>query len=56
MCIANGFPTVPFLADEDLTRSDGVIVCRRLSVEEVLRWGWRLSRAVKFILEHPIEF
>jgi hypothetical protein len=49
VCISQGFPALPFVVDEDLTREDGVIVCRHLGAEEVIQLGWRVARAIRII-------
>jgi hypothetical protein len=51
VCIAEGFPGLPFLVNEDLTREDGVIQCTHLTAQEVLQFGWRVARAIKLITE-----
>lgn len=50
LCIAEGFPGVPFLVNEDLTREDGAIVCRSISTEEAISFGWRVVRAIRIVL------
>jgi hypothetical protein len=37
--------------NEDLTRSDGVVRCRRVTELEALDITWRAARALKIILE-----
>jgi hypothetical protein len=54
VCIAEGFPGVPFFVDEDLTRADGVIQCRQMTTAEMLQYGWRAVRALRLLLELPI--
>jgi len=49
VCIAEGFPSIPFFVNTDLSRSDGIIQCREISTEEVLRLSWKLLRAIKII-------
>jgi hypothetical protein len=56
VCIAEGFPGLPFFVNEDLTRADGVIQCRQMSTAEAIRYGWRMVRALRYLLELPIEF
>jgi hypothetical protein len=53
VCIAQGFPALPFLVNEDLTRSDGAIVCQHMTTAEALRFGWRAVKALKIVLEVP---
>jgi hypothetical protein len=43
-----------FFVDTDLTRSDGIIRCREITVADELRMTWRFARALKWILEHPL--
>jgi len=49
VCIAEGFPSLPFFVNEDLTRSDGVIQCTHLSAAETVRFGWRVARAISIL-------
>lgn len=56
MCIAQGFPSIPFFVDEDLTRSDGVIVCRSITAADTVRLSWKLLRVLKLLTRIPIEF
>jgi len=51
VCIAEGFPALPFFVDEDLTRSDGVIRCRQVTTAELIQIGWRAARALKILIE-----
>lgn len=54
MCIAEGFPALPWLVDSDLSRPDGAIHCRQLTVEELVQLGWRVGRAIKILTRLPI--
>lgn len=56
MCVAQGFPTSVFLVDEDLTRSDGVIVCRQITELELAQLAWRVVRAISILRRLPIVF
>jgi hypothetical protein len=53
VCISQGFPSLPFFVDEDLTRADGVIRCQEVSTADILKFGWRAVRALKIVLELP---
>jgi hypothetical protein len=55
VCVTEGFPTSVFFVDEDLTREDGVVRCKQVSWEEVLKTGWRTARALKIVLEGIAE-
>jgi hypothetical protein len=54
VCISQGVPAVPFFVDTDLTRSDGIITCRRVTAVEIVQIGWRLARVLKYLSEIPI--
>jgi hypothetical protein len=56
VCIAQGFPSVPFFVNEDLTRADGVVRCRAITEEEVLTLSWKLLRVFKYLRRVPIVF
>jgi hypothetical protein len=56
VCIAEGFPALPFFVNEDLTRSDGVIQCRQLTTAEAIQYGWRAVRAIRLLVELLFEF
>lgn len=56
MCIAQGFPALPFLVNEDLTRRDGAIVCRKLTALDTAKLGWRALRLLKLLIDFPVEF
>jgi len=56
VCIAQGFPSVPFVVDEDLSRPDGVVRCRELSTSEMLTLGYRAARIIRALLSLPLEF
>jgi hypothetical protein len=51
--VAEGFPTSIFLVDEDLTREDGVIRCREITVAETVQLGWRVWRIVRILRSFP---
>jgi len=51
VCIAEGFPALPFFVDRDLTRRDGIIRCRPLTTAEAVRVGWRAWRVLKLLVE-----
>lgn len=51
VCIAEGFPGLPFVVNEDLSRPDGVIQCTHMSNEQLLQFGWRALRALRIVLE-----
>jgi hypothetical protein len=51
VCIAEGFPSTPFFVDRDLSRSDGIIQCRRMTTAEAIQFGWRVARAIKILIE-----
>lgn len=53
--MSEGFPTEVFFTNLDLTRDDGVIQCRRVSTEEMLKFGWRVTKAVRIYLEFLAE-
>lgn len=53
MCISQGFPSLPFVVNEDLTREDGVIVCKQLDAVDVVKLGWRVVRALRILLSFP---
>lgn len=53
VCVAQGFPSLPFVVDEDLTRDDGVIVCKKLDALETAKLGWRVIRALRILLNFP---
>lgn len=55
MCISEGFPALPFFVNEDLTREDGVIMCRAITSEELLKMGWRAVRLLKILSRLPLE-
>lgn len=54
VCISQGFPGLPFFVDEDLTRADGVIVCRQITELELVQIGWRAVRALSILSRLPI--
>jgi hypothetical protein len=54
--VTQGFPLVPFFVDEDLTRADGVVSCREITTEEVLRLAWKELRILKYLRYMPITF
>jgi len=49
--VSEGFPTEFFFVDRDLTREDGIISCKQVSTEAMLKAGWRFARALKIVLE-----
>jgi hypothetical protein len=56
LCISEGFPALPFVVNEDLTREDGVIQCRRIGERELVQLGWRAVRLLKLLREFPVTF
>jgi hypothetical protein len=42
------------LVDEDLTRADGVIVCREITEAEMLQMGWRVVKLIKLLRLLPL--
>jgi hypothetical protein len=54
VCISQGFPALPFFVDQDLTRSDGIITCRRVTEAEIVQIGWRFARVLKYLSRVPI--
>jgi len=50
VCIAEGFPALPFFVNQDLTRSDGIIQCTKLTPQETLQFGWRVARAISILV------
>jgi len=50
VCIAEGFPSVPFFVNEDLTREDGVIQCTAMTEAQAISFGWRVLRAIRIWL------
>jgi hypothetical protein len=54
ICVAEGFPPVPFLVDTDLTRADGIIQCREVTQADVLKLGWKLMRLTKYLGRVPL--
>lgn len=51
--MAEGFPTVFFFVDEDLTRADGVIRCQRVTTEEALKIGYRFIKLLRILRSIP---
>ena len=47
---------MPFFVNQDLTRADGIIQCRKLTTTEALTAGWRIVRLIRLWLEFPIPF
>jgi hypothetical protein len=50
LCIAEGFPSTPFLVNEDLSRADGVIQCTHVTEAQAISFGWRVARAIRIVL------
>lgn len=50
MCIAEGFPALPFFVNQDISREDGIIQCTHLTPAETLRFGWRVARAISILV------
>jgi hypothetical protein len=55
VCVTEGFPSLPFVINEDISNEDGTVRCRRLTDLELVKLGWRSGRALKIVLE-MLEF
>lgn len=51
LCVTEGFPGLPFFVNEDLTRSDGVVQCHQVTPTEAVRYGWRVLKALRILLD-----
>jgi hypothetical protein len=56
LCIAEGFPALPFLIDEDVSSPDGAVRCRRVGEDELIQLGWRVARAINILRRVPLIF
>jgi hypothetical protein len=56
VCVAEGFPSLPFFVNRDLTRPDGIIRCREITTPELLKLSWKALRLLKYIRIPPIPF
>jgi hypothetical protein len=54
VCTSQGFPALPFLVDTDLTRTDGIITCKRISETQALRLAARAYRLYKILRLLPL--
>lgn len=54
MCVTEGFPSLPFFVDTDLTRPDGIVRCREVTTTELVQIGWRMARVLKLLTRVPI--
>jgi hypothetical protein len=54
VCVSEGFPALPFVVDQDLTREDGIIRCRQIGTVELLQLGWRVVRAITILSRLPL--
>jgi hypothetical protein len=42
--------------DTDLTRPDGIIQCREITLAELLQLSWKLARVLRYLRDIPIGF
>ena len=54
-CVTQGFPSVPFFTDVDVSSSDGVVRCKQISEADLLKFGWRALRALKILVDLPLD-
>jgi hypothetical protein len=54
VCITQGFPSLPFFINEDISNSDGTVRCRRIDDTELAQLTWRAIRALSILKNIPI--
>lgn len=54
-CRTEAFPEIILWSDTDLTRADGIIVCKEVTTAELIRFGWRAVNALRILLRVPWE-
>lgn len=50
VCIAEGFPSIPFFVNQDISREDGIVQCTHMTTAEALHFGWTFVRALRLLI------